>query len=112
MLDNLNNKKVPFKVPENYFEDFNTKIMEQLPVTDKASKIVPLWKKVIPFAVAVAACVAILFTVLPMFTVNDNSTQTPMASSSITEEEMFEIIEDQLIAVKYQDVLFEEVYMK
>lgn len=112
MLDNLNNKKNPFKVPENYFEDFNTKIMEQLPVTEKASKIVPLWKKILPLAVAVAACVAVLFTVLPMININSKPDQTSIASSTISEDEIFEIMEDQLIASKYQDVLFEEVYAK
>lgn len=111
MLDNSKNKKIPFKVPENYFEDFNTKIMEQLPIENKSKKVIPLWKKVLPIAVAVAACVVLIFNILPI----SNFSQDPQAQSyatTITEDEMFDIMEDQLIASMYQDVLYDEVYSK
>lgn len=115
MLDNSSNKKNPFKVPENYFQDFNTKIMEQLPKQEiKVKKVIPLWKKVLPLAVTIAACVAIIFNVTPISDTKskDIKQNQSYAKSTITEDEMFDIMEDQLIASSYQDVLFEEVFSK
>lgn len=117
MLDNSSNKKNPFKVPENYFQDFNTKIMEQIAKEEntKAKKIIPLWKKVLPLAVAIAACVAVIFNVTSIS--DANSLQVEQKNSytnniTVSEDEMFDIMEDQLIAASYQDVLFEEIYSK
>lgn len=46
MLDNFDKSKKPFKVPENYFENFNNRIMDQLPSKEEPkAKIVPLWRK-------------------------------------------------------------------
>lgn len=116
MLDNSSNKKNPFKVPENYFQDFNTKIMEQIAKEEntKAKKIVPLWKKVLPLAAAIAACVAVIFNVTSISDTNSQQIEQNNSYSNVTiyEDEIFDIMEDQLIAVSYQDVLFEEVYSK
>lgn len=64
MLNNIDKKKTPFKVPENYFENFNSRIMEQLPVKEEnKAKIVPLWKKVLPWTAVAAALFGVLFSV-------------------------------------------------
>ena len=63
MLNNIDKNKNPFKVPENYFENFDMKIMEQLPEKGVQTKIVPLWKKVLPWTAVAAALFGILFFV-------------------------------------------------
>lgn len=64
MLNNFDKNKNPFKVPENYFENFNSKMMEQLPEKEEnKAKIVPLWKKVLPWTAVAAALFGILFSV-------------------------------------------------
>jgi len=64
MLNNFDKNKNPFKVPENYFENFNSRIMEQLPEKEEYKiKIVPLWKKVLPWTAVAAALFGILFSV-------------------------------------------------
>jgi hypothetical protein len=42
-----------FKVPENYFEDFTARMMQQLPVTEV--KVVPLYRRMPVWISAVAA---------------------------------------------------------
>jgi hypothetical protein len=64
MLDNFDKNKNPFKVPENYFENFNGRIMEQITHKEENKvKIVPLWKKVLPWTAVAAALFGILFSV-------------------------------------------------
>lgn len=63
MLNNIDKNKSPFKVPENYFENFNAKIMEQLPEKESKTKIVPLWRKVLPWTAVAAALLGVLFFV-------------------------------------------------
>jgi len=61
MLDNTSKNKNPFKVPENYFQNFNADIMDKLPAKQPIVKKVPLWKKVVPWTAVAAAFVGILF---------------------------------------------------
>lgn len=63
MLNNIDKNKSPFKVPENYFENFNMKIMDQLPEKEVKKNIVPLWKKVLPWTAVAAAIFGVLFFV-------------------------------------------------
>ena len=39
-------RKTPFKVPEHYFEDFATHLMEQIPEETKPSNVIPIQPKV------------------------------------------------------------------
>lgn len=63
MLNNIE-KNSPFKVPENYFQNFNEEIMNNLPEKKKQKKIVPLWRSVGKWvaAAAVVTGIAILGT--------------------------------------------------
>jgi hypothetical protein len=61
MLDNIN-KKNPFRVPENYFEDFHTNMMTKITQESKA-KIVPLWMRLASWSAVAAAFVGIIIAV-------------------------------------------------
>ncbi|MBD8347447.1 MULTISPECIES: hypothetical protein [unclassified Dysgonomonas] len=63
MLNNIE-KNSPFRVPENYFQNFNEEIMNNLPEKKKQKKIVPLWRSVGKWvaAAAVVTGIAILGT--------------------------------------------------
>jgi hypothetical protein len=110
MLDSLDKKKSPFKVPENYFENFNVDIMGKLPEkeTEKA-KVVPLWRKVLPWtAVAAVFCGVIFSTGI----LNEKKTAEPdpvatfAIASSSEEEDYYLFLEDEVARAKYRDVMY------
>jgi len=79
MLDNINNKK-PFSVPDNYFDNFHKELMDKIP-QEKKSKVVPLWKKVLPWTAIAAVLSGIILTVgIP------TSTTVPQLSNNATDE--------------------------
>src|SRR5690554_3519388 len=60
-IDKSNN---PFKVPENYFAQFNEDIINRLPEKEfYAPKQVPLWDKVKPWIYLAAMFVGMYFTI-------------------------------------------------
>lgn len=83
MLGNFDKNKNPFKVPENYFEQFNAEIMERLPKKEshKRENIKPLWKKIVPWS-AVAAMAAGVIVTIGVFNHRSSSVETDLASSS------------------------------
>lgn len=121
MLDKLNKEKSPFKVPENFFEDFNRNMMEQLPEKEHKAKVVPLWKKVLPWtAVAAVLCGVILnWSNIQQVGQNltaDNQNQqniekvTNTMLASYTEEDFFLFVEDEVRNAAVQDMYLEAVY--
>ncbi|MFV0539099.1 MAG: hypothetical protein ACK5M3_17300 [Dysgonomonas sp.] len=114
MLDNLDKNKNPFKVPENYFQNFNAEIMEKLPAKEiKTAKIVPLWKKVIPWTAVAAAFVGILFLtgILDQGSQSDpDSIPVTVSTSGIasSEEEDFyySFLENEVVKAKYKEMLY------
>lgn len=111
MLEKIEKKTLPFKIPENYFEKFNADIMDKLPVTEKkTAKIVPLWKKILPWtAIAAVFCGVIFSTGIlkekKVVTGTESVANTGLASSM--EDDYYMFLEDEVINSKYNDMLFD-----
>lgn len=114
MLDKYKNTENPFKVPENYFDNFQKEIMNKI-TEEKEVKIVPLWKKIVPWAsVAAIVCGGIIsFNVL-----TSNSISTPDNSGNTQSNEMYASSDDEYFMLyledmanndSYEDVLFSNV---
>ncbi|NDV68183.1 hypothetical protein [Dysgonomonas sp. 25] len=113
MLEKFDKNANPFKVPENYFADFNKSIMEQLPSPqqEKAKKV-PLWKKYVPWTAVAAALIGAVFYIGFIFDKADNGAtsgsvqQTNYAATTFTEDEMVDYMEEEVIASAYNDMLY------
>ncbi len=117
MLDNLDKKKNPFKVPENYFANFNTEIMDKLPAKNTGNaKIVPLWKKVIPWTAVAAAFAGILFItgIFDRNTTISNPSNTAKAqesaitngiASSEEEDYYYSFLEDEVNKAQFREMV-------
>lgn len=119
MLDKFDKSKKPFKVPENYFENFNNRIMDQLPSKEEPKvKIVPLWRKVLPWTAAAAAIVGILFTV-GVFDKNnmpsdkqyanqktDMTGETIAYTSAQDEEDYYLFLQDEVRKSQFKEMLY------
>jgi hypothetical protein len=111
MLDNIDKKKNPFKIPENYFENFNAGIMGKLPEKQaKKAKIVPLWKKALPWTAAAAILCRVIFT--PGVLKENNKSVKPAASitsgstSSVDEDDYYGFLEDEVAKAYRYDGLY------
>ncbi len=112
MLENID-KKNPFRAPENYFEDFHADIMNKISEEPKA-KIVPLWKRVIPWA-SVAAVVTGAILSIGIFTdapsdktaqsVADTEFSPVIYASTVEEDDFFLYLEDELIKDSYYETI-------
>jgi hypothetical protein len=123
------NKTDPFKVPDNYFEQFNREIMNRLPAI-KTSEFqpVPLREKVKPW-IYMAAMFVGMFFIIQFLTKNagnqstrssatyDSGMQSATLASDkywstveITEEEFYQYLEDQLSEDEYYDYIYNEFY--
>jgi hypothetical protein len=117
----------PFKVPENYFVNFNEEIMNRLP--EKVNVVpspqtVPLWNRIKPLVYAAAMFLGLFFTIRFINTKTNLSQDKSMASEAIiapqanhywskanvTEDEFYRYLEDQLVEDKYYDYLYDELY--
>ncbi len=120
-------KENPFKVPENYFEHFNREIMNCLPEKDfVAPRTVSLWDKVKPWVYMAAMFLGLYFTI-QFLTTKTGTQQNPAAAlqqpliapqagqywsnASVTEDEFYQYLEDQLVEDKYYDYIYEEMYI-
>ena len=116
MLNKSENKKNPFKVPENYFENFNAHIIEQLPA-GKTEKVVPMWKKALPWAAVAASVLGVIISV-GLF---DDKSQSEIVAAgenipieatvngtgltSVSEDEFYQYIEDQVTAYSLKEMM-------
>ncbi|GAB6008514.1 hypothetical protein FACS1894179_09800 [Bacteroidia bacterium] len=108
MLDKFDKTKNPFKVPENYFEDFNRSIMESLPAKENKARIVPLWKKVLPWTAAAAIFCGVLFTTGVLEKsgkVDPNVTISSNLSSSL-EDDYFLFLKDEVVKSQYKEMVY------
>lgn len=118
MLEKIDKNKNPFKVPENYFENFNADIMSKLPEKQiKQVKIVPLWREIVPWTAVAAIFFGILFTtgIFYQSTVttpsafmeqDDTVILNGIASSSSMEDDYFLFIEDEVSNAKYREIMY------
>ena len=114
-------KEVPFKVPENYFLQFNESIMAKLP--EKEAPIIvktTLWQKTQPWLYMAAMFIGLFFTVKVLISntktnSSDNNTASTTISQQeywsdvkISEEEFFNYIETQFIDENYYDLVYSQ----
>ncbi len=81
---NLNNEKIEsgFKVPEGYFEQFESKMLNQLVVKNEP-KVISLWQNKRVWMTSIAAVLLISIALPVYFSMNDTNT-------SIVEDETIE----------------------
>lgn len=118
------NKNVPFKVPENYFSQFNESIMAALP----EKEIIPvrpitLWEKSKTWVYMAAMFLGLFFTVKVLVTTTDTSNSINNTASTsisqqdywsdvrISEEEFFDYIETQFVEEDYYDLVYNQDYL-
>ncbi len=109
MLDSFDKNKNPFKVPENYFENFNAEIMSKLPEKKtEGVKIVPLWKKAIPWTAAAAVfCGVIISTgILNKSTTSDPAPVVSSVLASSDEEDYYLFLEDEVVKTRYNEIMY------
>lgn len=126
-IDNSNN---PFKVPENYFAQFNKEIMDRLPEKEFfAPKPVPLWDRVKPWVYLAAMFIGMYFTINFLVQRNGNlgnstqpivsehlSTSVPSSENywstvQMSEDEFYKYIEEQLVDDVYFDYMYNQIYL-
>lgn len=113
MLDKYRNTENPFKVPDNYFDNFQKEIINKT-VKEKKVSIIPLWRKVVPWAsVAAIVCGGIIsFNTLmsDSTTAPDNNEVTPSIEMYASSDDDFvQYLQDMADDDMYEDVLFSDV---
>jgi len=107
-------KNNPFRVPENYFEDFHKDLMSRIPENNKA-KVVPLWRRIVPWSAVAAVVCGVIFSISYLGTDNkqqltdsntgiEGSVQDIYASSY--DEDYYLYLEDEVIRESYVDTFF------
>jgi hypothetical protein len=128
-LDNID-KSNPFRVPDNYFAQFNEDIMYKLPVKNKPviqAKKITLWSKARPWVYA-AALFALMFVGIQFYKYSVNtrinskhatSSQSLMSNGNIdkywstvniSEDEFYQYLENQLTEDNYYDFMYNQIY--
>lgn len=125
-IDNIN----PFKVPENYFAQFNKEIMNKLPEREPLLPVnVSLWSRVKPWIYLAAMFIGISFTINWMLNVKNRSIERAESVANkqiaaeisisdnywstvhITEEEFYQYLEEQLIDDRHFDYIYDHYYL-
>lgn len=129
-LEEIDKSNNPFKVPDNYFAQFNEEIMNRLPEKEFfAPKTVPLWEKVKPWVYLAAMFIGMYVTINFLISRGDNIGSEPQALVSeqlstsskgtenywstvqISEEEFYQYLEDQLVDEVYFDYMYNQYYL-
>lgn len=110
------NKENPFSVPENYFQNFNAEIMNNLPEKEvNRKRTVPLWKTISRWTAVAAAITGLAFVGMHYL---DTNTRTPVSaistnytpddSTDALENDYYLFLEEDATRMAYRDVLFSE----
>lgn len=116
-------KSNPFKVPDNYFAQFNENIMSRLPEKEVLpERKITVWDKMKPWVYMAAMFLGLFFMIK---TVTNNRTGTanvhPLSSTNlasdnywstvkISEEEFYQYLEEQIIEDGLYDYIYDEFY--
>ena len=115
-------KKVPFKVPNNYFSQFNESIMTMLPekATPQVHKIT-MWNRMKPWVYMAAMFLGLFFSIKVLTTnTSTNRGNTAEASISkqsywkgveISEEDFFDYVETQYVEENYYNLVYNQDYL-
>lgn len=129
-LEDIDKTKNPFKVPDNYFAQFNEEIMNRLPVKEiQKPKPVSMWDKAKPWVYMAAMFIGLYF-MIDFITKDSNkdqlATQTQTQQQTLTgnpnvdnywstvqvsEEEFYQYLENQLVDEGYYDFMYDEIYI-
>jgi len=114
MLENKD-KKNPFSVPENYFQNFHDEIMNNLPAKEAdKKKTIPLWKTVSRWTAIAAAVTGMAFVGIHYINTNTrqsvNTDPTTISDGNIesVENDYYLFLEDEATRLAYRDALFYE----
>ena len=116
ILDKLG-KNPGFKVPENYFNDFNAKLLESLPEVKITEEVKPtMWVRVRPF-IYMAAMFAGVWLMMNIFSIGKSSASSEQRAAQISAGVAVEKNADELInygSVSDYDIMTYEdsVYME
>mgnify|MGYP000855202560 CR=1 FL=1 len=111
MIQNYNKKQSPFKVPENYFENFNKEIMTRLPEKQKAEpQIIPFRKRILSWSAAAAILIVIIVSGSMLWKGSSNGGNSVLNNStySANVEEYYESMEATSIESTYKDLFYTE----
>ncbi len=108
MLNDID-KKNPFKVPDNYFENFNIEMMERLPENNKQVRTIPLWRTITKWSAA-AAILAAVSLVGVNYIESSHSTKENVIkeeNKASLENDYYQFIEDEATLLAYKDSFYE-----
>ncbi len=118
-LENID-KKVPFKVPENYFSQFNESLMAKLPVKETPQvRRITMWEKSKPWLYMAAMFLGLFFTIqlitkdatTSQFASNNLQAEQSWSDVKISEDEFFDYVETQFVDENYYDLVYNQVYL-
>lgn len=122
-LEEIDRKRNPFKVPDNYFARLNEEIMNHLPEKEIVPpRTVPLWDKVKPWVYMAAMFVGLYITIQFLTKQSDNGTvasrqsvvqiqESYWSTVQVTEEEFYQYLEEQLVEEGYFDYMYDQYYL-
>lgn len=130
-LTEIDKTKNPFKVPENYFAQFNEEIMNLLPEKELATpRAVPMWDRVKPWVYMAAMFIGLYVTINFLTQDRDNERMTTGQSTTeqtltgtsqaddnywstvqVTEEEFYQYLEEQMVDDDYYDYMYDQYYL-
>ncbi|ULB33899.1 MULTISPECIES: hypothetical protein [Proteiniphilum] len=130
-LKEIDKTKTPFKVPENYFAQFNEEIINRLPEREIIKpQVITMWDRVKPW-VYMAAMFVGMYVVINFLIKEKNKssniadyqnvpeqtlTGSPQVDNywstvQITEEEFYQYLEEQMINDGYFDYMYKQYYL-
>lgn len=122
-LEEIDRKRNPFKVPDNYFARLNEEIMNRLPEKEIVPpQTVSLWEKVKPWVYMAAMFVGLYITIQFLTKQADNGNvasrqsvvqiqESYWSTVQVTEEEFYEYLEEQLVEEGYFDYMYDQYYL-
>ena len=122
-LAEIDRKRNPFKVPDNYFARLNEEIMNHLPEKEIVPpQTVSLWEKVKPWVYMAAMFVGLYITIQFLTKQADNGNvasrqsvvqiqESYWSTVQVTEEEFYEYLEEQLVEEGYFDYMYDQYYL-
>lgn len=129
-LEEIDKSNNPFKVPENYFAQFNEDIINRLPEKEIfAPKPIPLWEKLKPWVYLAAMFIGMYYTINFLVNKNEGTNNAPQTIVSeqlstnslgsenywstvqMSEEEFYQYLEDQLVDEVYFDYMYNQFYL-
>lgn len=130
-LKEIDKTKNPFKVPENYFAQFNEEIMNRLPEKEIiVPEPVSMWDRAKPWVYLAAMFVGLYITInflvktpgngsttgdqlanQQMLSTSSGNAESYWSTIQITEEEFYQYLEEQLIDDSYFDYMYHQYYL-